>query len=92
MNYAGFYPTNYEDNVGTSASSVFVRDTHFFANTTERNSYFAAHPTELADDLFVVVDGKLSQYSYPSSVWYDVSLILRGENGKDGAGWAVLAW
>ena len=99
MNYGGFYPTNYEDNIGTLASSVFVRDTHFFADATERNSYFVAHPIELTDDLFVVVGGKLNQYSYTSSVWYDVSLVVRGEKGEDGnsgegaaAVWTAVAW
>lgn len=85
MNYAGFYPTNYEDNVGTLASSVFVRDTHFFADTTERDSYFAAHPTELIDDLYVVIGGVMFQYEISSLTWNQFSILVRGERGDDGA-------
>lgn len=56
---------------------------HVFANTTERDNYFAANPGELVSQLYVVTNEQLQQYN--GSTWDDRSIVVTGPQGETGS-------
>jgi hypothetical protein len=65
-----------------SKGGIVIRDSHVFADTTERDVYFAAHPTELVSGIYIQV-GPFFQ-KYVSAAWVDVSAVVRGLTGAKG--------
>lgn len=66
---------------GSSASALAVKNTHIFANTTARNTYFTSNPSELVEDIYISVSGVLQKRV--SGTWVDTSAVVKGADGAD---------
>lgn len=72
-----------------SSGAITIAANHQFADTTARDAYFAAHPTELVDKLYVYIasDDQLEQYYLETTSWMDITPVVSvvGETGATGA-------
>lgn len=62
-----------------------INDGHVFSSTIERDAYFITNPSELTDQLFVVINPN-TLYQYRVDTWIDVTTIIRGPTGPLGFG------
>jgi len=75
---------------GGGGGSLVIPDAYYFDDDTARDAYFLTHASELVEGVQVVVGTTTKQLQkYLSTVWTDVTPIVRGPagaNGTDGAG------
>lgn len=69
---------------GGGAGAIVVADNHRFVDAAARDAYFVAHPSELADDLYVVTGTQLQQYDLATTAWLDMSAVIKGDKGDKG--------
>ena len=69
---------------GKVGGGIVIDDSHFFTDTTDRDNYFVANPTELVEKIFCMAG--TDYYQYVDSTWRSVTAIVKGEKGEDGAG------
>lgn len=67
---------------GSSDSGVDIPDSHIFADTDARDSYFSSNPNELTDGVFSSSGAVLQKYVDGS--WVDVTQLLKGDKGDAG--------
>jgi hypothetical protein len=65
------------------AGLVSINPNHIFADTSERDTYFATNPDELVAGIFISVDDGFQQWD--GSIWLDKTAVLQGTMGVDGA-------
>lgn len=72
---------------GSSSGSITVADSHVFADTTARDTYFASHASELVDGLYIYITAGtlLQQYDLNTTSWIDRTPVVRGPTGLSGA-------
>jgi len=70
---------NAENIVGTFS----LNPNHQFVDTSIRDSYFIANPTELVSGIFIAVGTGFQQYN--GSAWVDRTAVLTGKKGDTGA-------
>jgi hypothetical protein len=72
----------------TNKRSIYVKPTHVFADTTERNDYFTANPGELTENLYILVNSVVYKYlggdHTDNGNWQDVSPVIQGIQGEQG--------
>ena len=66
----------------SGSGALAMNPNHEFANTTERDAYFAAHPSELEQGTFIAVGTGFQQYD--DGVWVDRTAVVRGPAGTNG--------
>lgn len=69
-----------------SGGSIVVSDDHIFVDTTARDAYFVAHPSELVDNLPVYITGteSLQMYKLATTSWLDITPTIQGPIGPTG--------
>ena len=69
---------------GASGSgAIAVPDDQFFTDEAERDSFFGNNPSELSEGVYCVVGEQLQQYK--NGTWKDITPIVRGPKGEQGA-------
>lgn len=72
---------------GGGGGSLVIPDAYYFDDDTARDAYFGTHASELVEGVQVVVGITTKQLQkYLSTVWTDVTPIVRGPAGADGEG------
>lgn len=66
---------------GAGGSSLAVRNDLIFNNVIDRDDFFTTNPSQLTDDLNVVVNGELQKYVNGS--WVNMTPIIQGGSGAD---------
>ena len=68
------------------SGAIIVPDDQFFADTTERDAYFVSNPSKLVEGAQCVIGTtSLQLQEYRSSAWIDMTPVVRGPAGSDGA-------
>lgn len=63
----------------SSSGPITIPSAYFFANSSARDSYFSAHPSELILDVVIVVSSTYEQWN--GSSWTDITSIVQGPAG-----------
>ena len=67
------------------AGALVILNTHIFATTTARDTYFTANPAEKKDGTYIKVGTTFERYNINNTTWEDVTAILQGKKGDTGA-------
>lgn len=70
-----------------TGGAITISDSHVFADTSARDTYFASHFSELVDNLYIYITDttSLQQYKTATSSWIDMTPALKGQDGAPGA-------
>lgn len=71
-----------KSNSNSGTHSLAIDNDHIFTDETERDDYFSLNPADLSNETYCVVGGIL--YKYNGSSWADVSVVIKGADGRDG--------
>jgi len=71
-----------DDGTGTGTGALSVPDDAFFADETERDTFFTANPDRLVEGAYCVTDGVLQKYV--GGQWVDMTAVIRGPKGEPG--------
>ena len=69
-----------------TGGAITISDSHVFADTSARDTYFATHFDELVNNLYIYITDTVSlqQYKTATSSWIDMTPVLKGQDGTDG--------
>lgn len=81
------YPIQGTSAAGGASGAIVVAEDHYFANSAARDAYFASHPDELVDKVYVYISDTttLEQYRLSTTSWIDIDPVIKGEKGDTGA-------
>ena len=67
---------------------IFVRSSHTFADTTERDDYFTANPLELFTGVYIIVGGDVFRFlggdHTDDGNWLEMTSVIQGPKGDKG--------
>jgi lysophospholipase L1-like esterase len=70
---------------GGKAGALVVTSNHVFESVSARSSYFSSHPLELKDNTYAIVGTSLSRYSTVDLAWSNITAVIQGPRGLQGA-------
>lgn len=81
------YPIQGTSAAGGASGAIVVAEDHYFANSAARDAYFASHPDELVDKVYIYISDTttLEQYRLSTTSWIDIDPVIKGEKGDTGA-------